>query len=260
MSKYIAILPYVYQPYLDACVATMHPDFKKNVLFVDNTDLTKNYGVMASHNIGVRALYERDKEWLVVLSPAVRFGPSGGMRMIELLDQYSDHYIIHGGSDNILGGRQQVEGSENDPVNRIFGMHQVAIHRKVFDAVGKYDPNLSLYGMDDLDLSLRVQKSFKGAPGWNTYSTDTEDTTMSHSINLAGIESPYEPRNNYFQAKWGRTGSEWQSMGYEHPFNQEENGLGFYPEPPDPRSLAHGYWDRVWASERTDLSTNYVKA
>lgn len=112
-----------------------------------------------------------------------------------------------------------------------------AFHRRVFDTVGRWDSNFDPYGCDDLDLSLRLQKHFKGAPGWDTYPCDVSDTVMAHSINLAGIVSPYPPRAAYFTRKWGRDPADWQNPGFDHPFNDETLPLSFWPTPDDPRSI-----------------------
>ena len=77
MIKWVGVLPYAYQPYFDECIATMHKDFKKHVLFVDNSTEEKNRGIPSSHNLGIQKMYEENADWLVIMS-AGRLGPKVG--------------------------------------------------------------------------------------------------------------------------------------------------------------------------------------
>src|ERR1039458_9355829 len=92
--KFVGVMPYVFLPYYHDCVATMHPDFKDNVLFVDNT--VDNKGIMWGHNQGVLKMYEEDADWLVVISAGIRFGAPGGLDFVEQLDQHPDALLVHG--------------------------------------------------------------------------------------------------------------------------------------------------------------------
>jgi hypothetical protein len=114
-------------------------------------------------------------------------------------------------------------------VNKVFGWHLTAFKREVFDNIGRWDENFSPYGFDDIDLSIRIQHHYKGRPGWDTYPIDVTDTTMSHSINLGGVESPSDPKIAYFATKWGRHPGAYQLGEYEHPFNNPERSLKFWP-------------------------------
>lgn len=234
MSKWIGVLPWVHKPYRDECVETMSPEFYKRVVEIDNSE--NNIGIMKSHNIGVVSMKAAQADWLIIISAAIRFGKNGGEDFIDILDKYPDHYVIHAASQNVKGGMQQ--DGESGGHNAVFGLHLTAFHRTVFDNIGTWDENFSNYGLDDIDLSLRLQKFYKGArneqgtPLWNTYPCDVGDTTMSHSINLGHIKGcAYPPRNAYFMRKWGRDGGEWQSMGYEHPFGHPSLPLSFWPSP-----------------------------
>lgn len=228
--SYVAVLPFVYRPYLEACVETIKFPLE-NILFVDNTE--NNLGVMRSHNRGIDMMRECNADWLIIMSAAIRFGPTGGVDFVKLvLDRTSDHYIIHAASENVMGGKQQ-EG-EGGGHNEVFGWHLTAFRKDVFDNVGRWDQNFTPYGLDDIDLSVRVQHHYGvGAPGWNTYPCDVHDTTMAHSINFAGVEAPYEPRRAYFEEKWGRDPAAWQSPEYPFPFNSPDHSLAYWPDAPD---------------------------
>ena len=243
MIKWVGVMPFTYKPYAEECMATMAEEFKKNVLFIDNTDKAVNRGCMISHNMGWERAKREGAEWLIIISPAIRLGKPGGMDFIKVLEDHSDHYVIHAATDNVIGGRQN-DGTEGGGKNGVFGWHFTAFKLDLLEYVGGWDANLSPYGLCDIDLSLRIQKYKKGAYGWNTYPCHVYDTTMGHSINFAHIEAPYEPRNNYFKAKHGRDGGDWQAESYDHPFNDPTKPLSWWPMPPDPRALEHDYWER----------------
>lgn len=232
--KYVVCVPYAYQPYFDEFIKTVKIP-RENIWAIDNTDPTKNLGIMKSHNIGIDKMYEAGADWLIIMSAAIRFGENGGLDFLDILESRPNYHVIHGASANVEGGKQ------SDPAgggkNKVFGWHLMGINKSVFDAIGKYDENFSPYGLDDIDMSLRIRKHFGDATLWDTYPCDVTDTTMSHSINLANVKSAYPPRNAYFKRKWGREGGEWQNNGYEHPFNDPTKPLSYWPLPSDPLSI-----------------------
>lgn len=229
--SYVACVPYVYQPYFDAFIKTVKIPREK-MLIIDNTK--KNLGIMRSHNLGIDFMKEKKANWLIIMSAAIRFGEPGGLDFVKVLEDHPDHYIIHAATPNVIGGlKQKPEGREQ--VNGVFGWHLTAFHRDVFENIGRWDENYTPYGFDDIDLSVRIQKHYKGEPGWNTYPCDVSDTTMAHSINKAGVISPSGTRINYFKRKWGRLPGDYLKEPWDHPFNDPGNGLDFWPTPPDNR-------------------------
>lgn len=242
VTRYVVVLPYVYEPYFEACVATVKIP-RENILLVDNTKT--NLGIMRSHNLGVERMFETGADWLIIMSAAIRFGERGGLDFIEVLEQHPDHHVIHGATANVIGGLQQKpEGA--DQINGVWGWHLTAFHRSVFETIGVWDESFSPYGGDDIDLSLRIRKGIKDVV-WNTYPVDVTDTTMSHSINLGGVKSAFPPRDSYMRRKWGRGTGDWQNDGYEHPFNDPTKPLSYWPRPDDPLSIhnvefASGKW------------------
>lgn len=237
--KYIAVMPWVHKPYRDECVKTMHPDFRKNLLEVDNSEV--NRGIMWAHNQGLKLAQDFRKDWLIIISAAIRFGKPGGMDFIKQLEKHDDHYVIHAASQNVVGGKQQTEQSGG--VNAVKGWHLTGFKVDLLNEVGGWDLNFTPYSLCDIDLSIRIQKYKKGAPGWNTYPCDVSDMGMSHGINLTDkVKATYPPRNEYFTRKWGRDGGDWQAETYDHPFNDKTKPLSWWPEPPDPRAYDHGLW------------------
>lgn len=235
-TSYVAVIPFAYQPYFDEFMATCKIP-RENMLCIDNTDLEKNIGIMASHNKGIEFMRERGADWLIVMSAAIRFGEQGGLDFLEILEEKPEYHVIHGASLNVAGG-MQANPDGGGGHNKVFGWHLVAFNKTVFDAIGKWDENFTPYGFDDIDLSLRIRKHFKNTAMWDTFPCDVTDTTMSHSIQLAGVKSPSLPLINYFTEKWGRHPGAWQWDGWEHPFNNPEHSLAYWP----PASNG-GKWD-----------------
>lgn len=232
--KYVAVLPYVWPPYFQECVATMAPELRENTLFVDNT--ANNVGIMKAHNMGIDFMKQRGADFLIIISAAVRFGENAGLDFIQQIEDHQDHHVIHAASENVAGGKQA--DPEGGGHNEVFGWHLTAFHKSVFEQIGRWDQNFTPYGFDDIDLSIRIRKHFKETTKWDTYPCDVHDTTMSHSINLAGVESPSGPRILYFVEKWGRHPGAYQLGEYEHPFNNAEHSLAYWPPAAD-----GGKWD-----------------
>ena len=130
MTKYVAVIPSVFQPYTDACVATCKLD---NVVVVDNR--SRNLGIAASWNIGIRKMYNHRADWLIIISAAVRFGEPGGLDLVESMRTHPDAMGVGGGLD---------------------GWHLIAFHRRTFDAVGWFDENFYPGYFEDADFGRRV--------------------------------------------------------------------------------------------------------
>lgn len=237
--KYVAVIPYTYRPFFDEFMATCKLP-KENLLIIDNSSPEKNIGVMASHNRGIDFMKEQGADWLIVISPAIRFGEQGGLDFVKILEDHPDYHVIHGASANVEGG-QQANPDGGGGVNKVFGWHLMGIHRRVFEAIGRYDENFTPYGFDDIDLSLRIRKYFKGSTLWDTYPCDVTDTRMSHSLHFVPEvvgEAASAPRIAYFVEKWGRHPGAYQWDGWEHPFNNPEHGLHYWPP-----AKNGGHWD-----------------
>lgn len=227
--KYAAILPYAWPPYIAACRATMAQELQVNTLFIDDTSPPGSIGIMRAHNAGIDFMRARDADWLIVISASVRFGANGGLDFIELLEQHPELHVINGAGKAIIDGVEQTLA---------MGWHLTAFRRDIFDAIGRWDENFTPYGFDDVDMTLRMKKHFKQDFKMDTFVVDMEHTTRSHSIELAGVQAPSAPRIAYFVEKWGRHPGAWQWDGWEHPFNNPEHDLKYWPPAPN-----GGHWD-----------------
>lgn len=226
--KYVIVVPYAYQPYFDEFLATLKIP-KENCLFVDDTANPGSIGIMKAHNMGIDLMKSRGADWLIVMSASIRFGESGGLDFIKVLENHNNLHVINGGGKAIIDGEEQTLA---------MGWHLTAFKADVFAAIGRWDENFTPYGFDDVDLTLRMKKYFGKEFKMDTFIVDMEHTTRSHSISLAGVEAPSGPRIEYFVSKWGRHPGAWQWDGWYHPFNEPANSLAYWPP-----SANGGHWD-----------------
>jgi hypothetical protein len=178
-----------------------------NILEIDNT--VNNLGVMVSHNLGVKKMYEDDADWLIIMSAALRFGERGGLDIVEYL-KTTDAQIV--------------EGFE------LYGWHLMAFRKDVVDAVGGWDENFSPYGYDDLDYSIRIKKAIPDVR-WEKIKFDVSDTIMGHSIKLGGVRSNDNILHQYFFNKWGHYpgGGHPTEEYYDAPFNLPDVDIKYCP-------------------------------
>lgn len=205
--SYTVILPSIHQPYTNDCLASMSDEFRNHVLVQDNT--VNNIGVTPAWNLGLEKMYDVGTDWLVLLSAAIRF-KEGGNDLAEYLNSHNDLDVVEA-----LG---------------VFGWHLIAFHRRLFDKVGYFDENMPIY-FSDIDWSLRIQKAYapENAP-WEKIPFAVEDMGMAHGIKLAGVQEGADKPILYFCTKWGRHPGAYQLGSYEHPFNEEDKDIKFWPK------------------------------
>jgi hypothetical protein len=205
--KYVACLPFRVKEFRDEFMSGC----KLNIFEVDNTE--NNLGIMVSHNLGVKKLYEDDAEWFIILSAALRFGEPGGLDLIEYL-KTTDAQIVEGFD--------------------LYGWHLMAFRKDVVDAVGEWDENFSPYGYDDLDYAIRIKKAIPNVK-WEKIKFDISDTVMGHSISLGGVRSNDNVLHQYFYNKWGHYpgGGNPIEEYYDTPFNLPNVDVKYYPKEDD---------------------------
>lgn len=219
--KYAVVVPYVYKQYFDEFIETVKIP-RENMLLVDNT--VHNVGIMAAHNQGIDFARSIGADWLIVMSAGIRFGEKGGLDFVELLEEHKDLHVINGAGLATIDGKEQ---------NIAMGWHLTAFKMDIFAAVGRWDQNFTPYGFDDVDLTLRMKKYFGNEFRMDTFHVDMRHVSSSHSIQIAGVESPSAPRIAYFVEKWGRHPGAWQWDGWAYPFNNPEHSLSYWPDSPD---------------------------
>lgn len=203
--SYVIVLPSIWQPYTDDCLASMSDSVRDNTMIVDNTE--RNLGVAPSWNLGVQYMRANNDGWLVLLSAAVRF-KNGGDDFVKELEQ---------------------PGFDIVEARPVYGWHCIAFNRKVFDNIGCFDENLRNY-YNDIDLTLRIQKAYAPKdPPWNKVTIDVHDMGMAHGLKLAGVQDSAEPYIEYLTRKWGRHPDHSSEPTYDRPFNDPSNSLDYWP-------------------------------
>lgn len=194
---YQIVLPFIYEPYMRECIATIKVP-KENMLLIDNTKI--NQGVAGSWNKGIELMYERNCDWLIILSAAVRFGENGMLDFIEELEKTDK---------DILACEPSI------------GWHCIGIRRSVFDAVGTFDENFYPIYFEEVEWSYRCQ--LVGIVCWgSTDKVQIENLMWAHSGKLAGVKSDGERLLKYLLCRWGGVRDKYE---FKTPFNDPARSI-----------------------------------
>lgn len=211
MSTHLVLIPSIYKPYTEECVASLSPEFE--LLIVDNTQ--HNRGVAASWNLGRERVLVEGLDWLIVCSAAVRFGTPMGSDLLAELEQHS--------------GARVVEGAWG------LGWHLICFSRRVLEEVGSFDENFWPAYFEDNDWSWRFHLVYATQPPyWEKVTVDAWVRSFAHAERFAGVRAYAPGLLDYYRAKWsGVPGQE----RFAHPFNDSSKSLAWWPTSPDPRAL-----------------------
>ena len=237
--KYVVGLPYRVKSFRDSLMATCKLE---NVFEIDNTE--NNIGFSASHNLGIQKMYDDGADWYIVMSAAVRFGDPGGLDFIEILKN-TECVVVEA-----LG---------------VYGWHFIAFHKTLIDKVGLWDTNFTPYGYEDFDYSMRIQRAFlleyddhwkkivENKTMWDKVKIDIKDTIMAHSLKLGGVDPKMGKTREYYNKKWGRYPATIEDPynSYFYPFNNSENGLGYF---------TNDYYNRWIIKESKKEKQNFIEA
>jgi hypothetical protein len=158
--------------------------------------------------------------------------------MLEQLEKYPEADVVHFGTKKVREQRfKRGEGPSYEEGN--LGWHCSAVSREVIDKVGYFDPNFYPSYFEDLDYDLRINKALGGSwgsPKWFILPIDASSAGLRHAVELGGVKTPVNDLIAYFATKWGRHPSAAKLGEYDHPFDDKNNSLAFFPP-------AHG---RMW--------------
>lgn len=206
--RYQVVLPSIYPPYTEACLATCKWE---NILVVDNASGV-NRGVSASWNMGVDEMWSQGADWLILLSAGCRFGDPGGEDFLEGLAQYPQAWAVE--------------------ATKGIGWHMIGLNRKVFDHVGYFDENLFPGDWNDNDMTYRVRLSdgLKGLQDNHPKIPCDVTAQWNHGRKLGGATSYTFVIEEYFRLKW----ADYSAI---HPFADPSKPISWWPTPPDPRCI-----------------------
>jgi hypothetical protein len=225
MTKVVAVLPFIHNPYANACTETLAPEL--DLLCIDNR--VQNIGVAGSWNQGIDYMKQQEADWLIIISAAMRFGEQQGRDMLAQIEAHLSADIIRFAEKDVAETSFDMENKANNPpYPKAFYWHCTAIHRDLIDKVGKFDANFYPIYFEDTDYDLRIKKA--GYKALDIIAPiDAESVGTGHAVELAGVQAPAAPSVLYFAEKWGRHPSASQLGDYDRPFNNKYNGLDFWP-------------------------------
>ncbi len=200
---YVAVVPSIYRPYTDECLATCRLE---DVLVVDNT--VHNKGVAASWNDGIDHMRARDADWLIVMSASMRFGPPGGLDFVEHLEANPEAHAI---------AATDVKG----------GWHFIAFSRLALDTCGRFDQNFYPAYYEDIDYGTRLRFGLE----FNHPKVEIEAycKSVGHGTRLGKVKCDDQPCRQYMLDKWGDI----SNPTWEHPFNNPDFPLTYWPDSAD---------------------------
>lgn len=211
------VLPSVDPAYRRECLGGLAPAIRDRVLVVDNT--TRNRGVAASWNLGIRRAVNMRAQWLVLMSESVRFKDAGGTDLeAELAADRTSVFV------DLVG----------------IGWHLVAFRTRMLTAVGGFDENFWPAYFEDTDYLVRMHLAGFCSPRLNDRpgrrmiaDLDVWDRGTEHSIREGLVHAKFAECVDYYRRKWGT-----DPPGYanETPFRQNVDWR-WWPAAPSPQPV-----------------------
>jgi hypothetical protein len=174
--SHVAVIPSIYQPWTDRCLRGC----ELNTFVVDNTET--NRGVAASWNLGIDEMERRGADWLIIVSAAIRFGPPGGLDFLAALDEHLDALAV-----------EAAQG---------IGWHLIAINKRTFERIGRFDENFYPAYFEDIDFGRRMWIEFDQEQ-WPRTFADVSIAGTSHGVDLGGAVVNNGVLAKYYRWKWG---------------------------------------------------------
>lgn len=205
MSDLLVVLPALVPETTDACVASiLRADSSfgippSDVLIVDNSRdgfASKyqadgfryhrdpdghNIGVARAWNLGARDVLSEGRDYLVLLSASMLFGPVLNATWRWQMERAWGERVI------------EAEGHSH---------HLIAFHRSVMETVGLWDGNFWPAYLEAEDYSFRMrQVGWEG--GWYRAWVNALSTRVAGHLRY--VHCPFEPLDAYRRRKWGGT-------------------------------------------------------
>lgn len=179
--SYLVVIPSIVPEYGTACFESLDPAIRPHVLLVDNSQ--ENRGVPASWNLAARRVVAEELDYLVIVSAAMRF-TDGGRDLVAAF------------TDTTQAG-----------FNTQHGWHCIAIHRRVFAAIGYFDENFFPAYYEDSDFIRRMELAgfhnpVTQPPAFAYLEVAAECVATAHA-HKAGVAVDFQRQRNYFIKKWG---------------------------------------------------------
>lgn len=222
----LAVIPVLTHEYADVCVdSILMPNSSAGllpgeILIVDNTREGTagkyglrtyrhpegfNCGVARSWNVGVDEVLDRNLDYLVIISASMRFGPLLNTAWSWQMKEF--------------WGAKVIESTGHS-------WHLIALHRSIFERVGRFDTNFHPGYFEAEDLCLRLRMI-----GWEQgfISCWVNAMSMGVALHAPSVECPADPLLDYRRRKWGGDKAE---ETFVLPFGNKP--LGYFEDVPIP--------------------------
>jgi hypothetical protein len=160
-----------------------------------------NIGVARAWNVGAREVLEKNLDYLVIVSTSMYFGPVMYHTFMTHLQTFKDQNVI------------EATGH---------GWHLIALHRRLFEAVGLFDENFYPAYFEDVEWSHRLRiKNLQG--GFNHVWINA--ITRGVGLHARAVTCLPQPLMDYYAEKWGG-GKENETFNL--PFGDKP--IGYFPD------------------------------
>lgn len=223
--KYTVLLPILDETIGLSCIKSMQIKNNssgfdlENITIVDNTRNglqnthlktyrdpdNHNIGVSGAWNVGARDVVENKKDYMIILSASMLFGPELHITFIEQMNRHPEAMIV------------ESEGHS---------WHLIAIHRKVFETIGYFDENFYPGYFEQIDFCRRMDLANfdnKGSKEWANVWVNALSTGVGQHIQFLSL--PADPLLAYYREKWGGNKGEEK---YDKPFGDKP--LDYFPD------------------------------
>ena len=228
--KYKIIFPVIDEQSTIECLETIDDSIKKNIILVDNSEskfgeklgikdkhiFGENVGVPKAWNIGVDYILENGIDYLIILSATMRFHKG----MLDFIQQLELNV-------NPFGLETQ------------HGWHCIALSKRTFQMVGRFDENFYPAYYEDSDFIRRMEllgihipmSSIQRIPKIEIMAGSVGN---AHAMRKSKINVNMGACRQYFIDKWGfeprYDTQENRDLMYLHPFNDPKNPIDYCPE------------------------------
>ena len=213
MSGLLVVLPIISTTYADGCVESLRrPDSAaglkaEEILVVDNSrdgfcesryglptyrdPDGRNLGVARAWNIGVDRVLDGGYDYLVLMSSVMLFGPELHTTWRREIEQWWGHNVVEATGHS---------------------WHLIALHRRLFETIGRFDPAYYPYAIEQVDWCYRLRMAGLEHGFVHVW---CNALSMGHALHAYVVNCPADPLLDHYRQKFGGDkGSETFTMPY----------------------------------------------
>ncbi len=238
MSGLLAVVPVLDEHWAGMCLGSMtDPELSfgvdpSDILIVDNTRHGMkstwgcwryrdpdghNLGVARSWNLGAQRVLDEERDYLVLVSSSMEFGPLLHTSFVRRMETYWGHNVIEATGHS---------------------WHLIALHRRLFETIGLFDPNFYPAYFEQTDWCTRLRIA-----GLEHGFIHVWINAMSRGVakGLEHVDCPAGPLLDYYRTKWGGAKGEETFM---LPWGTKP--MGYFETPTVPEMIERYGLERAW--------------